>query len=514
MRATLPVAALLLLPAAARAELSYNGYLSERLQLTAPMQGAPMSTRDLPIMQSLTEANIQPRFKGMDDKLSIQADISAFAVFAGGYADTDKASGQLKMIPEHDVANLRPFVVFSEMYAQYEFFDHLNIMVGKKRVVWGTGQAFNPTDVINPPRDPTDPNFQRAGTYLLKVDAPFEKFTLTALAAPKALYTSAGLPYAFFAYPAYAPTETVRNPTIFADPRDNQMHYALAARVYALVMDSDINVWALYTNSFNDDLQNKPRVAASFSRYFFKDYEFHAEVLGQLGSARTHVTSSCVASDAAVLGCMQSGTALTRQKWRDSTDFFPRLLFGSRTMLKDESMVSIEYLYQSDGYTPDEFQDAIRLQKRVGNFTRDGVNVASAGASGNSGGLPTRFSFDPLRRHYLLLNYLKTQIMDDFMVNATWIMALEDGSSTVSGFVTWTAQEWLSLSIFGYLPIPSPGHLSKMHDRDPMAEVSQRLGDTWGQLIPLGAEADGDRFGEYDASPFRARVMAEARVFF
>ena len=45
-------------------------------------------------------------------------------------------------------------------------------------------------------------------------------------------------------------------------------------------------------------------------------------------------------------------------------------------------------------------------------------------------------------------------------------------------------------------------------------QVAQQLGDTWGQLVPLGAEADGQRFGEYDALLFRARVVAEARVFF
>ena len=33
-------------------------------------------------------------------------------------------------------------------------------------------------------------------------------------------------------------------------------------------------------------------------------------------------------------------------------------------------------------------------------------------------------------------------------------------------------------------------------------------------LVPLGAEVDGRRYGEYDASPFRGRVLAEARVFF
>ena len=71
-------------------------------------------------------------------------------------------------------------------------------------------------------------------------------------------------------------TDTVRNTV-----------YALAARVYALIADSDVNAWIIYTNLYNDILENKPRAAFSFSRYFFKDYEFHVEALGQLGTART-----------------------------------------------------------------------------------------------------------------------------------------------------------------------------------------------------------------------------------
>ncbi|MBI5494456.1 MAG: hypothetical protein HY904_05470 [Deltaproteobacteria bacterium] len=505
----------LLAAAPARAEITYNGYLSERLQVTAPMEGAPISTRDLAILQSLSEANLQARFRGLDDKLTVYADLSAFASFAGGYADTDPGDGRLHFVPEHDVANYRPLFVISEAYAGYDFFDHLSVLAGKKRVVWGSGQAWNPADIINPPRDPTDPNFQRAGTYMLKVDAPFELFTLSALVAPKALYTNHGIPYAFFMYPGHDPQETEKNPTVFPSPRDGQMHYAVAARLYALILNSDLNAWITYTNRFNDDLENKPRVAFSFSRYFFTDYEFHVEALGQLGSARTHFTSECVASDASVVGCLSSGTALATQKYRDSTDFFPRLLFGTRAMFKDESILNLEYLYQADGYTPDEFRDAIRFQQRVGNFTRSGASVpAASGGASSSGGLPTRFSFEPLRRHYLLVNYLKSQIMDDFAVNVTWIAALEDGSSSLNGFATWTAQQWLTLSLYAFLPLPSPGHLSRMHPRDPLGELAQRLGDDWGTLVPLGAEADGDRFGEYDASIFRGRVVLETRIFF
>ena len=507
--------ALLLATGDARADVGFNGYLSERLQLTMPHDDALISTQDLAIFQSLSEANLQARYYGMDDRLYIYADVSAFASFAGGYADRGD-NNRLQFVKEHDVAQYRPFVVISEAYGQYDFSEHLSVTVGKKRVVWGSGQAFNPADVLNPPRDPTDPSFQRAGAYMLKVDAPFEHFTLTALASPAVLYSNAGIPYAVFMYPGYPPVEHVRNPTLTADPRDNQPHYAVAARLYALVKEADINAWLVYSNRYRDTRENLPQAAFSFSRYFFKDYEFHVEALAQLGSARTYANPACTFSQEAALACAQSGQPLQIQRYRDAMDFLPKMLFGTRTMLKDESFISVEYLFQADGYTPSEFQDTVRLQKRAGTFMRAGGVPPVSGSSGASSGneLPLRFQFEPLRRHYLLASWLKTRVMDDWTVNITGIMGLEDFSATLNGYVQWNAQEWLNLGVYAFLPIPSPTRLSSLSGVDPVARVQTQLGDYWGQLVPAGAEVDGERYGEYDALPFRGRLVAEARVFF
>jgi hypothetical protein len=508
--------ALAFVPVGARAQPQFNGYLSERMQLTMPSDASLVPTSDLPILQSLSEANIQARFRGMDDKLYIYADVSGFASFAGGYADRDLQTGRLKFVKEHDVAANRPFVVISEAYASYEFTEHLNVTAGKKRVVWGSGQAFNPTDVINPARDPTDPNFQRAGAWLAQLNAPFESFTVSALVAPKALQSAAGIPYTFFMYPGYPTQEHVRNPTVFPDNRDNQPHYAVAARLYALIKQTDLNAWVVYANRFNDNRENVPRLAASFSRYFFEDYEFHGELLAQLGSNRAYATPDCVTSSEAAVACAQSGRPLQTERYSNSMEFMPRMLLGTRTMLKDESILSAEYLYQADGFTPGEFQDNLRLQKRAGTFLRQGGTVPSGTASGASSGseLPLRFSFDPQRRHYLLLSYLKTRILDDWTVQGTCILGMEDLSSTLNAGVTWNAQEWLNLALYGFVPVPSPGRLSSLSREDPMGRAAERLGDGWGNLLPLGARVDDERYGEYDALPFRGRVVAELRAFF
>ncbi|MEW5849558.1 MAG: hypothetical protein AB2A00_12140 [Myxococcota bacterium] len=504
----------LVLPAPAWAETAFNGYVSERLQLTMPSDYALISTQDLAIMQSLSEGNIQVRFRGLDEKLYLYTDASAFASFAGGYADTDLTTGRLKFVKEHDVPNYRPFVVISEAYGTLELFEHLTLTAGKKRVVWGSGQAFNPTDLINPPRDPTDPNFQRAGAWMLKLDLPFERFTVSGLISPKVLYQQNGIPYALFMYPGYPPAEHVRNPTLVADPRDNQPHYAVAARLYALLFDSDINVWMLYTNLYNDALENKPRAAFSFSRYFFTDYEFHVEALLQLGSNRQYVNSACVGSENDLAGCVLSGKELATMREAHSMQFYPRLLFGTRTMFQDESTLSVEYLFQSDGYDRDEFDDFVTLQKRVGTFQRRGLVAGTVGTTGTGSELPLRFSFDPARRHYLIVSYMKPKILDDWTIQGTSITALEDLSSTLTGSVTWNAQEWLNLALYAFIPTPSLGRLSQVHSNDPLGKLEDEMGEDWEGLLPLGADVDGKRYGEYDALPFRGRVVAEMRAYF
>ena len=50
---------------------------------------------------------------------------------------------------------------------------------------------------------------------------------------------------------------------------------------------------------------------------------------------------------------------------------------------------------------------------------------------GTTGPCPKRFSFDPLRRHYLIASYTKPKINDDWTIGATLIAGLADLSGTV-----------------------------------------------------------------------------------
>jgi hypothetical protein len=454
--------------AAPREKAQVNGYISQRVAYQQITPDVPVATRDLPSLATLTEANLQLKVNLGPRGSFAYADLSL--VSQGGWLFyEDDGNGGRARVPSHDVPALHPAVVPSELYLSLSPRSWLNLLVGKKRITWGAGFAFNPTDLINPPKDPTDPNYQRAGNWLARVELPFEKFTLSALFAPQALYTQSGLPYALVRYPDYAPATGT-------DTRDQTSHYLLAGRLYALLANTDVNLIYYFSNAYQDDFRDKSRLGLSLSRYFFTDYELHAEALLTRGSARSFPAHACVNDPAAC----PAGSALAASK-TDSKAFYPRVIVGTRRMFADESLLSVEYYYQRDGYSDLEFADAVALQSYA-------KSLPSAVSASAGSALPQRYAFDPLRRHYLIVSYSKPRIADDWTVGAVLIAGLRDASGLLSPSVAWNVREWLNLGLYGFVPIHGLG-----------------IGE---------AHLAGDSFSEYGLSPYAFRVLFEARAYY
>ena len=89
-----------------------------------------------------------------------------------------------------------------------------------------------------------------------------------------------------------------------------------------------------------------------------------------------------------------------------------------------------------------------------------------------------------------------------FTVTATALLALEDLSGIVSGNVSWQTTEWLTLSLWGFLPTPSL----------PRALAAAGMDGAENVLWPV--VVDGDLYGEFDTAPFAGRLMFEARAWF
>jgi hypothetical protein len=300
--------------------------------------------------------------------------------------------------------------------------------------------------------------------------------------APTVLKQTAGIPTHLVAWPEW-------------DRRDTEAHYQLAARAYALVGDADVNLMAFFGNRSTDDFSNKLRVGLSFARSFLTDYELHAEALLQSGSARDFVVSECVASAVDAAACAQQQRAVVVKSRLDDPFILPRVLVGAKRQFSDDSLVSLEYLWQADGWTAANFRDfanALELlqQGRAAGLPVNRIPGASALLGGpSSDGLPTRFAFEPRGRHYLFATYMKPRIHEDFTAQVVLIANLQDLSTLWTPSIAWSATDWLTLTLFGFIPVPGP--------------------DALAARTPLGRAVS-----EYGALPFAFRVLFEARAYF
>ena len=58
----------------------------------------------------------------------------------------------------------------NELYSDLSFGDLLYLRLGKQRLKWGAGFVFNPSDPVNPPKDPTAMRAVREGVTALKLE--------------------------------------------------------------------------------------------------------------------------------------------------------------------------------------------------------------------------------------------------------------------------------------------------------------------------------------------------------
>lgn len=439
--------------APAALESTVNGYLDQRLTGQRVRSDGLLPGGDVPRFINLTEANFQLKLRWGGRALAL-ADASFFYQRAAAFPG-----------PEKDLPAYRPMAVISELYGSYTFTEHAHLTLGKKRVVWGPGLVLNPTDLLNPPKDPTDPSLQRAGAWLARLEFPYERFTISLVGAARALREVGGVPSALAVWPDAAR----------GDPEyDDQAHVAAAARLYLLLANTDINLEYFFTHLYNDAFRKKSRLGLSLSRLVGKALEVHLEALGQLGSARLFL-DECVA---AMPSCGPAGIS----RWKvDSRRRNVRALLGGRYTFSDDSMTGADYAYYSDGYDGPEWRTllaALQLTRSAGVAPPLGGNAMA--------GTPQRFTFEPLRRHYLFLYYMKPRIRDDFTLNITLIAGLADLSSQLSPQLVWSAREWLNLTLQLFAPLPAANP----------------------------TQIGGEKHGELTLAPADYRAVLSVRVFY
>jgi hypothetical protein len=459
-----------------------NGYVLGRFSYTRPRTWGLLPTNEVPTISALLEVNGQVKFKYWRES-KVYGDVSLVGQMGFLYR-TRNADGEVVDAQPQDVASVRPLVSINELYIHQETVPALTFTVGKKRVSWSPGLAYSPLDLLNARRDPTDPTAQRAGVWLAQAELSLERFTFDVLFSPAVTQSAFGIPYAFVVYPEW-------------DKQDDQAHYQLVARAGALLWDTDLNLIVFYGNRYNDAFERKFRIGGSVSRVFFNSTEVHAELLVQSGSARMYFNPNCVTDALTALACSATQEAFVERSLLTDPALRPVLLVGARHTFPDDSLLSAEYLFQSDGYTPAQFQDQINALDLLQQASALGLPINRIpgaaeflGQGNGSDGTPQRYAFAPTAKHYLFLSYMKTQIFNDFTAQLVTVVNLQDFSTLWTPSIQWAATEWLQLGLYGFFPLQGP--------------------DALAATVP----SSGQKVTEYSMLPMSWRAFLEARVYY
>ncbi len=156
-------------------------------------------------------------------------------------------AGLLLIAPSDDHPELR----VREAYARTSVLPWLDVEAGKRLLRWGTGYAFTPTGVLDPPRDATDPQDRlglNEGMLLVRADA---------FAGSTAVTIAAAAPRLDRPHPATADTP----------------HRLLAMRVRTTI--TGVEVAGVASAADNQRLS----VGANFTHVVGRQLEYHGELL-------------------------------------------------------------------------------------------------------------------------------------------------------------------------------------------------------------------------------------------
>ena len=136
----------------------------------------------------------------------------------------------------------------SELSFKYSVVPWLDLRVGRKIERWGTGYAWNPTGVVNPRKNPSDPGDRRSrfrGVDMLAADIFVKGWDITLLGTPEIAWKNTG--------------------------RRRLRSTGWAARAYRLIKGTDV----AFTASGGNGLPNSQGI--SLARVFGNALELHGE---------------------------------------------------------------------------------------------------------------------------------------------------------------------------------------------------------------------------------------------
>jgi hypothetical protein len=315
-------------------------------------------------------ANVQARARAEGERVGVAGDLTLY----GASSDPDALA------------------LVNEAYVDARVLGPLRVLVGRRRLVWGSGLALNPTDLVNPPKDALDPELQRTGAFLLPmVDVSLGPVIVSGFVSPRAHASSWGFP--------------------------DELHFDQAIhalRLYALVGGFDANL--IY---YRDEGQNRNLFGLATSGFVSDVVELHLEALGRTGAADlppVPVVPAC-------------GGPL-----QPTGQGFPvTALVGTRMHFSDESIGVLEYSYDANGLDGANFD---RFRQSLPCVAAAMAAAGSAATTSQDGplGLPVD-SAPILRQHHVFVNYTRPHLtrgaLSDVIVSARAAVSVEDPSAVL-----------------------------------------------------------------------------------
>ena len=191
----------------------------------------------------------------------------------------------------------------------------LALDVGKKVVKWGKGYAWNPVAFVDRPKNPEDPELALEGFYLLAAEAirsfdgPLKTAAVTAVALPVAKDVNE----------KFGETD----------------HLNFAAKVYALLFDTDLDVMVLTGGS------RTTRFGVDFSRNILPNLEVHGEW--------------------ALITDFEQAPVNERGQAKRRVDDVMSYLVGIRYLTERETTFIVEYYRNGTGFTGEQMEDFFRF---------------------------------------------------------------------------------------------------------------------------------------------------------
>jgi hypothetical protein len=345
-------------------QVRFFGESGSEATLAAENPGSPLNPRGVLDIQRFTDAS----------DLTLFGDITA----------ADKRwKLQLKLRASNDWRrNGTSKLDIGELSFSYSATPWLDLRIGRKIERWGTGYAWNPTGVVNPRKNPSDPNDRRSlfrGADMAAADIFVKGWQVTVLGTPQIAWNrSAGRRLTGTGW---------------------------AVRAYRLIKGTDV----AFTASGGNGLANSRGI--SLARVFGNSLELHAE--------------AAYIDDTVRLRPRGEGPVPVRKP-------HPEILVGGQYTFSNNVNVIGEFYHAGQGFSGREWND----------FRVFGAAADEGIAQGNP--LPLMLAnaqFTPLQmsRNYTFARVLWPIRLNRLEVETIVITSLRDGSSLIRPGIRWRA---------------------------------------------------------------------------